>query len=94
MVLPQVQRQGIGSVLFQYVVEHLGADMVPIWLVTQMRGRAMYLTLGFQDIDVIDVDLCEYAGPWQGFGIQRNICMVRPPGGVANWESAAEITWA
>ena len=94
MVLPQFQRQGIGSALFQYGVEFLGADRVPIWLVTQMRGRAMYLTLGFHDIEVIDVDLSEYAGPWQGFGIQRNICMVRQPGGVARLESAAEITWS
>ena len=94
MVLPQFQRQGIGSALFQYGVEYLGADRVPIWLVTQMRGRAMYLTLGFRDVDVIDVDLSEYIGPWQGYGIHRNICMVRQPGGVASLESAAEITWS
>ncbi len=93
MVLPQFQRQGIGSALFQYGLECLGADEVPIWLVTQTRGRAMYLKLGFQDIDVIDVDLSEYAGPWQGFGIHRNVCMLRQPGGVASLEPAAEITW-
>ena len=93
MVLPQFQRQRIGSALFQYALDRLGADEVPIWLVTQMRGRAAYLSFGFHDLEVIDVDLSEYAGPWKGFGIQRNICMLRQPGGVASSEPAAEITW-
>ena len=92
MVLPLFQRQGIGSALFRYGLDHLGADEVPIWLVTQMRGRKMYLRLGFHDIEVIDVDLSEYAGPWQGFGIQRNICMLRQPRGASS-DTPAEITW-
>lgn len=80
MVLPEFQRMGIGSALFRYAFENLGADEVPIWLVTQMRGRAMYLKHGFRDVEVIDIDLSEYAGPFQGFGVQRNICMIRQPG--------------
>ena len=93
MVLPDFQRNGIGSALFRHGFETIGADKVPIWIVTQMRGRAMYLKFGFQDLDVIDVDLSEYAGPWQGFGVQRNICMLRQPGGVANSETPTSITW-
>ena len=93
MVLPDFQRNGIGSALFRHGFENLGADEVPIWIVTQMRGRAMYLKFGFQDLDVIDVDLSEYAGPWQGFGIHRNICMLRQPGGVANPEPPTRIAW-
>jgi len=92
MVLPLFQRKGIGSALFRYGLQTLGADEVPIWLVTQMRGRAMYLKFGFQDVDVIDIDLSEYAGPYQGFGIHRNICMIRQPGGIAISESKAETT--
>lgn len=93
MVLPSFQRNGIGSALFRHGFENLGADEVPIWIVTQMRGRAMYLKFGFQDLDVIDVDLSEYAGPWQGFGVHRNICMLRQPGGVANCEAPTSIAW-
>lgn len=93
MVIPQYQKKGVGSAMFRYGFEHLGADKVPIWLVTQMRGRSMYLKFGFQDIDVIDVDLSEYAGPWQGFGVHRNICMVRQPGGITRSEPATKITW-
>lgn len=91
MVLPEYQRKGIVSAMFRYAFDNLGANEVPIWIVTQMRGRAMYLRLGFQDVDVIDVDLSEYAGPWQGFGVQRNICMLRQPGGITASEPRADI---
>ena len=84
------QRQGIGSALFRYGLEKLGADESPIWLVTQMRGRAMYLRFGFEDVDVVDIDLSEYAGPFQGFGVHRNICMVRQPGRVTTSKARPE----
>ena len=93
MVLPAFQRMGIGSKLLQYGFEILGANTVPIWLVTQMRGRAMYLKFGFEDVDVIDSDLSEYAGPYQGFGVHRNICMIRQPGGVAGSDARPKIAW-
>ena len=88
------QRQGIGSALFRYGVEKLGADELPIWLVTQMRRRAMYLKFGFEDVDVVSIDLTEYAGPYQGFGVHRNICMVRQPGGMTSSKARAEISWS
>lgn len=93
MVLPAYQRLGIGSALLRYGFEELGADELPIWLVTQMRGRAMYLKSGFEDADVLDIDFSEYAGPYRGFGVHRSICMVRQPGGVPSSGPKAEITW-
>lgn len=84
---------GIGSALFRHAFETLGADEVPIWLVTQMRGRQMYLKFGFEDVDVLDVDFSEYTGPYRGFGLHRSICMVRQPGGVTSSGPKAEITW-
>ncbi|KAL8785419.1 MAG: hypothetical protein Q9195_008654 [Heterodermia aff. obscurata] len=92
MVVPAFQRMGVGSTLLQHGLELLGANKVPIWLVTQMRGRAIYLKFGFEDVEVIDFDLSDFAGPYQGFGIHRNICMVRQPGGVAGSDPRSEIT--
>ena len=79
MVLPEFQRMGIGSALLTYGLETLGANKRTIWLVTQMRGRELYRKFGFEDVDVLDIDLSEYAGPHRGFGLHRNICMIRKP---------------
>lgn len=81
MVHPSHQRHGIGSALLLHGFNTLGADKVPIWLITQMRGRNLYARFGFEDVDVLDVDFAEYMGPWRGYGVHRNICMVRQPGG-------------
>lgn len=80
-VLPAYQRQGIGSMLIRYGLENLPLDELPIWLCTQMRGRNLYLKFGWEDVDCIDVDLGELAGPNNGYGMHRSPCMVRPPGG-------------
>ena len=93
MVLPEYQKLGIGSPLLRYGFEELRADALPIWLVTQMRGRDMYLKFGFEDVDVLDVDFSEYTGPYRGYGVHRSICMVRQPGGVAGLGEKAEIAW-
>ena len=93
MVLPAYQRRGIGSALLRHGFEELGADELPIWLVTQMRGRAIYLKCGFEDVDVSDIDFSEYAGLHRDFGVYRSICMVRQPGGVPSSGPKAEITW-
>ena len=34
MVLPAYQKQGIGSALFRHGFEKLGANELPVWLVT------------------------------------------------------------
>ena len=93
MVLPSYQRKGIGTALMRHGFEELGADALPIWLVTQVRGRDMYRTLGFEDVDVVDVDFSEYVGKYKGFGVHRNICMIRQPGGVASSEPWPTIKW-
>ena len=86
MVHPSHQRHGIGSALLLHGFNTLGADKVPIWLITQMRGRNLYARFGFEDVDVLDIDFAEYMGPLQGYGVHRNICMVRRPGGVKREE--------
>ena len=40
----------------------------------------MYLKLGFEDVEVVDIDYSELAGPYLGYGMHRNICMRRQPG--------------
>ena len=93
MVLPDYQRKGIGSALFKHGFENLEADKLPIWIVTQMRGREMYNKFGFEDVDVLDIDYSEYAGPYRGFGVHRSICMIRQPGGLPSSEPKPEIEW-
>ena len=43
----------------------------------------MYQTLGFEDVGVVDIYFSEFMGPYRGFGMHRNICMVRQPGSAA-----------
>ena len=93
MVLPAYQRMGIGTALLRYGFETLEADKVPIWLITQMRGRAMYRKFGFEDFDVLDADFAEFAGPYRGYGVHRSICMVRQPGGVQGLKPKTQIGW-
>jgi len=83
MVLPSYQMQGIGRALLQYGLYNLGADEVPVWIGTQARGRDMYLKFEFEDVGHLDVDLAEYMGPHKGFGLHRNYCMIRWPGGAS-----------
>lgn len=82
MVLPSHQRRGIKTALMRHEFEELGADTLPTWLVTQVRGRQMYQTLGFEDVGVVDIDFSEFMGKYKGFGVHRNICMIRQPRGV------------
>ena len=69
MFLPNFQKNAVGSALVRHGFENLAADEVPLWIVTQMRGQAMSLKFGFQDLNVIYVVLRAYVGPWRGFGI-------------------------
>ena len=87
MVLPAHQRMGIGSAMLKHGLEELGADKVAVWLITQMNGHALYEKFGFEKVESIDVDLSEYTGPYRGFGVYRNICMVRRPGGLLGSEA-------
>lgn len=48
-----------------------------------MRGQGIYGKFGWEDVDCIDVDLAERAGPGLGYGMHRSPCMVRPPLGGA-----------
>ena len=91
MVLPSHQLQGIGKALFNHGFYNLGADEVPIWIATQVRGQGMYLKFGFEDAGHVDVDLAEFMGPNKGFGSHRNICMIRWPGGVRVSESSGAL---
>ena len=93
MVLPSYQRRGIGTALMRHGFHELGAGSLPIWLVTQVRGRHMYQTLGFEDVDVVDVDFSEFVGKYKGFGVHRNVCMLRQPGGVASEGPRPRIVW-
>ncbi|KAF7967568.1 hypothetical protein HWV62_33767 [Athelia sp. TMB] len=79
-VVPAHQRRGIGSALLKYGFETLGAGELPVWLSTQMRGRNLYLKWGFKDVDSVDIDLKEFMGEWNGYGVHRSPCMVRMPG--------------
>ena len=83
MVLPAHQRKGIGSAMLRHGFEKLGAAEVPIWLITQMNGHELYKKFGFEEVEVVDVDLSEYTGLYRGYGVYRSICMLRQPGPLA-----------
>ena len=84
---------GIGTALMRHGFDELAAGGLPIWLVTQVRGRHMYQTLGFEDVDVVDVDFSEFMGRHKGFGVHRTVCMLRQPGGIAGSRTKPTIEW-
>ena len=77
MVLPSYQRKGIGTALMRHGFEN----------------RDMYQTLGFEDVDVVDVDFSEYMGKHKGYGVHRDICMIRQPHGVPSGRPKPDIEW-
>ncbi|KAI9757778.1 MAG: hypothetical protein M4579_003314 [Chaenotheca gracillima] len=80
MVLPAWQRRGVGSAMIRWAFENLRLDSMPVWLNAQLDGYPLYQKFGWKDVETIDIDLSDWAGPSRGYGQHRTVCMIREPG--------------
>ncbi|MCJ1355044.1 MAG: hypothetical protein MMC33_005035 [Icmadophila ericetorum] len=83
-VTPSQQRKGIGSAMLRHGLKELRLDQLPIWLVTQPRGRNLYRLFGWGQVDCIEIDMSVWKGVGTGFGVHENPCMVREPGSLGS----------
>ncbi|MCJ1385137.1 hypothetical protein MMC17_008256 [Xylographa soralifera] len=79
-VLPEYQRQGIGTALLAWGFEAFGLEREIVYIGTQMRGRNLYRRYGWVDVAFVDVDLSEWGGKLRGYGVHRSPIMLRQPG--------------
>ncbi|MCJ1285559.1 hypothetical protein MMC26_004900 [Xylographa opegraphella] len=79
-VLPEYQRQGIGTALLAWGFETFGLERELVYIGTQMRGRNLYRRYGWVDAGFVDVDLREWGGQLRGYGIHRSPVLLREPG--------------
>ena len=80
-VLPAYQQKGVGTELLRWLFKTYGLDKELIWVNTQLRGRDnLYSKFGWQDMEVVDIDLSKYLGEGNGFGVHRSVGMLRYPG--------------
>ncbi|MCJ1433709.1 hypothetical protein MMC27_003073 [Xylographa pallens] len=89
-VLPEYQRQGIGTALLQWGFEAFGLEREVVYIGTQMRGRNLYRRYGWVDVGFVDVDLREWGGKLRGFGVHRSPVMLRQPGGWGRVEGVVD----
>lgn len=81
MVLPEWQGRGVGSAMIQWALKNLHLDTIPVWLCGQPDGYALYQKFGWRDIENVDINLSDWAGPDRGYGMHRTVCMLREPSG-------------
>ena len=77
MVHPAWQRRGVGSAMIRWALEHLHLDTIPVWLFGQPDGHHLYRKFGWRDVEEVDMDLSQWAGPHRGYGLHRTMCMLR-----------------
>ncbi|KAL2045976.1 hypothetical protein ABVK25_011865 [Lepraria finkii] len=68
--------KGIGSALLRYGLSKFHLDKLPIFVVTTIRGQGICRKFCWKDVDYVDVNLAERAGPDLGYGMHRSPCML------------------
>lgn len=71
---PDHQRKGAGRQLVKWGTDIADEAGLPIYLEAAPQGLKLYQSMGFVDIENIDIDMVA----WGGQGIHRHVCMVRP----------------
>ena len=74
-VIPEYQRQGIGSLLLQWGLKKADGLRAKIWLSSTLKAASTYEKHGWKVVQTYDVDLGKYGGE----GIYTRSWMLREP---------------
>ncbi|KAG9238704.1 acyl-CoA N-acyltransferase [Amylocarpus encephaloides] len=69
------QRKGLGSMLLKHVLDMADAEGRKVYIEATDAGWPLYKKLGFEDIDIIEIDVSK----WGGDRIGTNKIMMRQP---------------
>lgn len=72
--MPSHQRRGAGTQLVTWGAEIADQYGLPCYLEASADGYPLYKKIGFEDVDLLDLDLTK----WGRQGIHRWVCMIRP----------------
>ncbi|KAJ9132142.1 hypothetical protein NKR23_g11399 [Pleurostoma richardsiae] len=70
---PKHQRRGAGALLTQWGLDEAARRGLPAYLHSSMEGHALYLKLGFKDLEEHVVDLTRFGAP----DLHRTFAMIR-----------------
>ncbi|KAH8663083.1 hypothetical protein BGZ60DRAFT_433096 [Tricladium varicosporioides] len=74
-VSPDYQRKGLGGMLLRHGLEMTDREGKRAYIEATARGKVVYERLGFEVVDLVEVDL----RTWGGEGVERNWIMIREP---------------
>ncbi|RDW84444.1 hypothetical protein BP6252_02034 [Coleophoma cylindrospora] len=74
VVLPEWQRQGVGSLLLQEGLAKADQAGLPTWLLSSPEGYGLYQKAGFEDRETLEIDLSRFGGE----GTAKRIGMLKP----------------
>ena len=63
--------------MIRWALEYLKLDTMPVWLASQPDGHYLYLRFGWRDVEEVNTDLSQWAGPCSGYRLHCTICMLR-----------------
>ena len=68
-------RQGLGRLLLDHVIAIADAEGRSTWIDATPAGRPLYVKLGFEDVNLVEVDLSRWGSKEPG----KNWGMLREP---------------
>lgn len=74
MTHPKHHRRGAGKMLVQQGVDFADEARLPCYLESSPAGHRLYLSMGFEDVETLDMDMSEFGIE----GIHPHYVMIKP----------------
>lgn len=88
-VHPSYNSTELCSSMIRWGFEHYGLAHETIWLET--TEPELFLAYGWEQVDVLDMDLRKWGGEYKGYGTHRTYILVRKPGALTRKEENGSI---
>lgn len=76
-VLPEYQRQGLGTMLLECFVDHADERGLPCYLESTPLALPMYRAQGFREVDEAEINLAKWR---EGYGVYKSAVLYRHAG--------------